>query len=431
MLDSDFLYPDRIKEDCIRKTEIIREECEIIEELYESVLAFINDDEIISNRFESLRIQLKGYLTVIKLLEQSMLVQMQDLAVLKDAVGYETLLGSVIKPNMRRALQRYKDYMELSRQYSNYAQSVVSPSLSSYYIQTSLSYKNLAMVWYGVYEQWKQKEILYDSIDYATRGLFYNVRELSVIDMGLDCMNSSYNGNDYDGEGIYNWINSALDYVKPQWIFEKMNINGSSEQEKYLKKRLSGLRLPWNQRKIDELWSSCENAYNEYGINVDPRFMLAIIIVEGTGSFDTSSDNPAADGGNGVETDYLKDLYKANSLILGKILGYSCYGKKFTEFVESETNKENGDIFSYCNWNTPIVRINSKRIEAGVYATDEDWQNDVRDIYEQLSHKGAAEEYSNVLERINPEITQSILEIEEIPVARFFEEDGVIVCEIE
>lgn len=305
MLDSDFLYPDRIKEDCIRKTEIIIEECGNIEELYELVRAFINDEEIISNKFDDLRIQLRGYLTAIKLLEQSMLVQMQDLNVLKNAVGYETLLGTIIKPNMRRALQRYKDYMELAKQYSNYAQSAVSPSLSSYYIQTSLSYKNLAMVWYGIYEQWKQKEILYDSIDYATRGLFCNTGELSVIDMGLDCMNSSYNGNDYDGEGIYNWINSALDYVKPQWIFEKMNINGSSVQEIYLAGRLSGLRLPWNQKKIDELWLSCENVYNEYGINVDPRFMLAIIIAEGTGSFDTSSDNLAADGGNGVETDSL------------------------------------------------------------------------------------------------------------------------------
>lgn len=434
MLESDFLYPDRVKEDCIRKTEIIREECENIGKLYGLVQAFINDGEIISDSYDNLRIQLKGYLTAIRLLEQSMLVHMQDLKVLNDTVGYETLLGTIIKPNMRRALQRYEDYMELSKQYGNYAQSAVSQSLSSYYIQTSLSYKNLAMVWYGVYEQWKQKEMLYDSIDYATRGLFCNTGELSVIDTGLDVMNSSYNGKDYDGESIYKWINTALDYAKPQWIFEKMSISGSSEQEIYLAKRLSGLPLSWNQNKVDDMWDVCENIYDKYNINVDPRFLLAIIVAEGTGSFNTSSENTAADGGNGAERNYKNDLKKASELILGKILGYSLYKDEFEAAVKplKTDNQYVGDIFSYCNWYTPIIRVESKKTDVGVYATDGNWHNNVRYAYEKLTYKGAAEEYDNSVNNLKPEITKNVMGTDDIRAVRFeLNRENKLGCEME
>lgn len=98
-----------------------------------------------------------------------------------------------------------------------------------------------------------------------------------------------------------------------KWIPAVMNLNGELESEKYLNTKLSKLRLKWNQGKIDELWMACEKINEDYGIQIDPRLLLAIIIQEGTGSFNTSSTNLAADGQSGIETDYSKDLMKANN----------------------------------------------------------------------------------------------------------------------
>lgn len=53
--------------------------------------------------------------------------------------------------------------------------------------------------------------------------------------------------------------------------------------------------LKWNQNKINVIWKKCEEFYEDYGVQVDPRLLLAIIVEEGTGSFNTSSDNKAGD----------------------------------------------------------------------------------------------------------------------------------------
>jgi hypothetical protein len=111
-------------------------------------------------------------------------------------------------------------------------------------------------------------------------------------------------------------------YKMPEWYGNPMSLNGTSEQEKILNRQLSKTtKIEWNQEKIDQLWKGCEEIYDEYGINLDPRLLLAVICAEGTGSFNTSSTNLAGDGQNGVEADYGKDLLNANNILLGKILG--------------------------------------------------------------------------------------------------------------
>ena len=42
--------------------------------------------------------------------------------------------------------------------------------------------------------------------------------------------------------------------------------------------------LKWNQNKINVIWKKCEEFYEDYGVQVDPRLLLAIIVEEGTGS---------------------------------------------------------------------------------------------------------------------------------------------------
>lgn len=195
------------------------------------------------------------------------------------------------------------------------------------------------------------------------------------------------------------------------WIPNEMNLNGSSPQEKALRADLATLPIKWDQKKIHALWEACKAINGAYGIQIDPRFLVAIIIHEGTGSFNTSSENKAADGQNGVEADYAKDLMKANSLIFGKILGYIYYGSKFRQAVSQNPDyggiNGNGDIFQYCNWSTPIIRMNTKKVETGEYAGDGSWHVDVRDIYNSLSG-GAAGQYDNYLSSIDSSVAQKI-----------------------
>ena len=43
----------------------------------------------------------------------------------------------------------------------------------------------------------------------------------------------------------------------PDWYGNPMQLDGTSEQEIYLNKRLSTLtKIPWNQEKVDELWNA-------------------------------------------------------------------------------------------------------------------------------------------------------------------------------
>lgn len=199
---------------------------------------------------------------------------------------------------------------------------------------------------------------------------------------------------------------------KGEWIpGTVMQLNGTSAEEKALKKWFDNKGIKWEQSKIDAIWQATEEINKQYGIQIDPRFLLAIIIQEGTGSFNTSRSNRAADGQNGIETNYALDLMKANSLIFGKILGYIYYGSEFRQAVSSNNNLSGisggGDIFQYANWSTPIIRMNTKKVETGVYAGHGAWGSSVRNIYNDLTG-GSASNYEQYISGIDKSVAQNI-----------------------
>lgn len=208
-----------------------------------------------------------------------------------------------------------------------------------------------------------------------------------------------------------------------EWIPSNvMQLDGLSSAEKKLKQYFENKRIKWEQSKIDALWQATNEIDNKYRIQIDPRFLLAIIIQEGTGSFNTSSVNLAADGQHGIETNYALDLMKANDLIFGKILGYIYYGAQFRETVAKNNHlagiKGSGDIFQYANWDTPIVRLNKKRIEPGVYAGHGLWCDGVRKIYNDLT-EGSANSYEQYIANIDKSIVEEIMKAEGIKIAAY------------
>jgi hypothetical protein len=151
----------------------------------------------------------------------------------------------------------------------------------------------------------------------------------------------------------------------------------------------SMVKACWSKRSTDHAGTPSENLYDTYKLtpgkveqlwavartnNVDPRLLLAILVQEGTGSFDTNPGNAAFYDGHGPQPDWDLDLQGAfDSLILAKLRLYSAAVKGGFP----------GDWVDYVNWYTPIDRLNSKGQagESGVYAEDIYWANGVRRIY--------------------------------------------------
>ena len=193
-----------------------------------------------------------------------------------------------------------------------------------------------------------------------------------------------------------------------------LDYNGDSEEAQYFRKRDENFtKYHWNQKKIDALWQGTEEIQKEYGLDIDPRMLLAVIIAEGTGSFDTSSKNKAADGGNGAESDFDRDLAKASDLILGKMLGYIYYGDEFREAVNEYGNQlgidDGGSFYQYCNWQTPIIRLNKGTVESGIYAGNNSWWSDVESIYNKRLG-GDAAGYEEYLSSINKSVVEELAE---------------------
>ena len=215
-----------------------------------------------------------------------------------------------------------------------------------------------------------------------------------------------------DTTPIGGWSEPEIDQsVGGDWLPEKIYLDGDSEQEKYLARRLSNFEIPWDQNKIDVLWEACSEIDKTYGIQVDPRFLLAVIIQEGTGSFNTSSSNRAADGQHGIEVDFALDVMKANRLIFGKFLGYAYYGNSFRSAVTENAvvlSSNSGEVFDYANWQTPIIDLKNNTVWTGIYAGHTLWGKGVKSIYEDLVYTGAGNEYSKYIADIDASLVQEI-----------------------
>ena len=91
--------------------------------------------------------------------------------------------------------------------------------------------------------------------------------------------------------------------------------------------------------------------------------LIAIVCVEGTGSFDTNSVVKAGDGGNGPQEDFEKDLDYALDLVGGKVIVYAAYQQSFSEVRQKAYEqglsgiKDYDDILHYINWQTPRVSL--------------------------------------------------------------------------
>lgn len=136
------------------------------------------------------------------------------------------------------------------------------------------------------------------------------------------------------------------------------------------------------QADWEYMWTYAE------GAGVPPLFMAAILPQEGTGSFNTSSENPAADGGNGPEPDWVKDVQRATALVAGKLAlwpqaveqGFKSWATTITSPGDGAGYPCDGNPIEYVNWQSAILRT-SGNVELGCYALHGSWHVGVKQAY--------------------------------------------------
>ena len=247
------------------------------------------------------------------------------------------------------------------------------------------------------------------------------MREVGRTDVDVDyVLNYNYQlGRTYvkSVEESANERNSNYECEIVQWISSRApRLAPQDSPETYLDSRLNQINnnsngnLKWNQEKIDKVWAASVTYYNKTKVQVDPRLLLAIIIQEGTGSFNTDKNNLAADGQNGVNENFDNDLALAMDFLGGKIIAYTYYHNQFSAARESAFEKElpgikdYDDILHYLNWNTPRLHLDSPGFSSGIYAGHNDWNRGVREIYGRLAFDGAAQKYTDYVASLDPNV---------------------------
>lgn len=286
-------------------------------------------------------------------------------------------------------------------------------------------------------EIYKEKlQFLYD-VNTSTQNLFETVNQLlAIVEMAIHDAGVEITGNGEMSDG--NWKLQLTEFLKTEeadkeitteWLPEIMQLDGNSEQEKMLLRRINTLnnkiseadkeKWTWDQRKIDRVWERCREYYDEYGVQVDPRLLIAIVCVEGTGSFNTNSVVKAGDGGNGPQEDFEKDLDYALDLVGGKVIVYAAYQQSFSEVRQKAYEqglsgiKDYDDILHYINWQTPrvsLVDTDNCKLESGVYAEDKQWNTGVREIYSEFSYDKVSLVYTEYALSLGVEKRNEIME---------------------
>lgn len=181
-----------------------------------------------------------------------------------------------------------------------------------------------------------------------------------------------------------------------------------------------GAYLQWDQSKVHKLWAKAADLSALWQTIVDPRLLLAILRIEGTGSFNTNTAPAACDDGGGPQPDQQIDLdHAADNSVLRKLMAW---GKMAVDFQTSSATARAaanefsactasgpvtvkytgpGDMFEYLNYYTPkLVSDTSSakyHVEYGVYACDWSWHNKVRQFFIDMSSAELADKYSRLL----------------------------------
>ncbi len=65
--------------------------------------------------------------------------------------------------------------------------------------------------------------------------------------------------------------------------------------------------------------------------------------------------------------------------------------------------KDYDDVLHYINWETPRVSTISQKTDIGIYAGNNNWNRDVRQVYGEIAFDGAAGKYTEYALSLGPD----------------------------
>lgn len=412
MLQTDYLYSKDMIAQCEAARKLLVKENEDIDNLEKSILEFVNDEELISHKISVAKAHFYDYYLLLEELKRANdgdIVAFSTLQSEIEANVYEDLRGDVIIPAQVEAHNNYLSEQAKADQYLNWANNnaLLITNMDICLLFTTLSnyHRNRAKGWFDLSIEYKQKMLLYDTIEYKTAALFPGIREdiYARIKIGLSEIKKAYQ----DGEFNVNLDASWRTNIKEAEIYQRIRSCWISEEPLNLENNIGNplvnklIKIGVTQEEVDAIWNACRLIYEEYEIELDPILLLSILGQEGNGSFNTSSSNPAADGQHGYEADFALDLMKANDLMFGKIIGYIVYGNEFKTAVVQNKDlsgvEGEGSFAQYANWCTPIISLSKGNTRCGVYAGHGRWYRGVTNFYESIRGENTMAEYSDYL----------------------------------
>lgn len=129
-----------------------------------------------------------------------------------------------------------------------------------------------------------------------------------------------------------------------------------------------------HQARLDFIWG------HSLRQQVDPRLMVAILLHEGTGSFNTNPSNADQFNGHGPDADWIADIQRAVSHVAGKLAWYSqALAAGFAQACQMINC--DGTAIQFIGWPGPIW---DHTPDWGCYAQHADWWRGVTSFYQEL-----------------------------------------------
>lgn len=232
MTENDYLNPIDIKEQCDAAITRIERDNTVLSTVENSLGVFINDDEIKSVAYDTLKQQLSDYNTLLQAMRDANSSDVSDFAILKSSVGDEVLDGKNIFTQKQIALQAKEFDESIAQEYEKESWSTPYPWMSCYYSWKANQYWQMAEIDQQLYNAWQAKEDTYDAIEASTRCLFQSSMQLrQTIQCGLESIAGVFQNGTYVPDMDAEWRKTfTADYQK-EWYAQELQKLGYTQGE--------------------------------------------------------------------------------------------------------------------------------------------------------------------------------------------------------
>lgn len=206
MNENSYLNPTKMKEQCDSAIRELEKDNEAIQVAESSLNTFLNDSEIKSEAFDTLRIQMSDYITVLQAMRTANHSDISDFAILKSSVGDEVLIGSNILEQKAAALRDKAADEDTAQEYEREAKKAFWPWTKAYYNWKADQYWDMAELDQKLYLKWQEKEDRYDAIESATCDLFQAATAMrTAAEAGLCAIGNAFQNGTYVPEQNAAW----------------------------------------------------------------------------------------------------------------------------------------------------------------------------------------------------------------------------------